>query len=284
MNAQAAQALLSMTDISKAFGGVPALIDASLTVHAGEVMALVGQNGAGKSTMIKVLNGAYQRDKGDITFESREWNAQSPQQAQRSGISTIFQEINLIGFRSVAENIYLGREPRRMPGVLDWAKMNEGARKLLARFDIHVDVTEPLETYSTAIKQMVAIARAVSFDAKLVIMDEPTSSLDDAEVAVLLNTVRQLKQEGVAVVFVSHKLDELYEVCDRVTIMRDGQTVTVANIADLSKLQLVASMLGRAVSEVRASGATAFSEGNGTFGKTLLNVDAIQKSKMFHCL
>ena len=252
-----------MQKISKSFGGVPALIDASLEVMPAEIMALVGQNGAGKSTMIKILNGAYVRDEGSISFNGAPWMAASPQQAQRAGISTIFQEINLIGYRSVAENIFLGREPKRAFGLLDWAKMNAESAALLKRFDVKVDVREPLERFSTAIQQMVAIARAVSFDARLVIMDEPTSSLDEAEVAVLLRTIRQLKAEGVAVIFVSHKLDELYEVCDRVTIMRDGRTVMVSPMKDITKLQLVAGMLGRDLAEVKKRGATAFEASTG---------------------
>jgi galactofuranose transport system ATP-binding protein len=267
--------LLSMQAISKSFGGVPALAEASLVVQPAEIMALVGQNGAGKSTLIKILNGAYARDAGSITFNGTPWIAGSPQQAQRAGISTIFQEINLIGYRSVAENIFLGREPRRRFGLLNWAKMNADAAALLARFDVSVDVREPLENFSTAIQQMVAIARAVSFDAKLVIMDEPTSSLDEAEVAVLLRTILQLKAEGVAVIFVSHKLDELYKVCDRVTIMRDGRTVSVTNMADISKLQLVANMLGRELAEVKKKGATAFESGAGTIGEELLAANNI---------
>lgn len=250
-----------MQAISKSFGGVPALVDASLEVMPAEIMALVGQNGAGKSTMIKILNGAYVRDAGTISFDGKDWTAGSPQQAQRAGISTIFQEINLIGYRSVAENIFLGREPKRGFGLLDWSKMNAESASLLARFDVRVDVREPLERFSTAVQQMVAIARAVSFNAKLVIMDEPTSSLDEAEVAVLLRTIRQLKAEGVAVIFVSHKLDELYQVCDRVTIMRDGRTVAVQPMGDITKLQLVAGMLGRDLAEVKKRGATAFEAG-----------------------
>ncbi len=263
--------LLSMQAISKSFGGVPALVEATLDIQPAEIMAVVGQNGAGKSTMIKILNGAYVRDSGSINFSGAPWTADSPQQAQRAGISTIFQEINLIGYRSVAENIFLGREPRRSFGFVDWSKMNADAAALLARFDVKVDVREPLENFSTAIQQMVAIARAVSFDARLVIMDEPTSSLDEAEVSVLLRTVRQLKADGVAVIFVSHKLDELYAVCDRVTIMRDGRTVSVSKMSDISKLQLVASMLGRDLAEVKKKGATAFEEGSGVIGGELLN-------------
>jgi ribose transport system ATP-binding protein len=264
-----------MTAISKSFGGVPALSEASLEVMPAEIMALVGQNGAGKSTMIKIINGAYVRDSGSISFNGSPWTAGSPQQAQRAGISTIFQEINLIGYRSVAENIFLGREPKRAFGLLDWTRMNAEAAALLARFDVKVDVREPLERFSTAIQQMVAIARAVSFDARLVIMDEPTSSLDEAEVAVLLRTVLQLKAEGVAVIFVSHKLDELYEVCDRVTIMRDGRTVAVSPMKEISKLQLVASMLGRDLAEVKKKGATAFEGGGGKIGGELLAADNV---------
>jgi galactofuranose transport system ATP-binding protein len=267
--------LLSMTAITKSFGGVRALSDASLEVMPAEIMGLVGQNGAGKSTMIKIINGAYVRDAGTITFAGTPWTAGSPQQAQRAGISTIFQEINLIGYRSVAENIFLGREPKGAFGLLDWARMNAEAAAHLARFDVHVDVREPLERFSTAIQQMVAIARAVSFEARLVIMDEPTSSLDEAEVTVLLRTVRQLKAEGVAVIFVTHKLDELYEVCDRVTIMRDGRTISVSEMKDISKLQLVAGMLGRELAEVKRKGATAFEGGGSRVGDELLEVDHI---------
>lgn len=269
------QPLLAMKAIDKSFGGAAALSAAYLEIMPAEVMAVVGQNGAGKSTMIKILNGAHQRDSGTIEFDGMPWTAGSPQQAQRAGVSTIFQEINLIAYRSVAENIYLGREAKRFGGFLDWKKMNEGAEALLARFNVDVDVTQPLGQFSTAIQQMVAIARAVSFDAKLVIMDEPTSSLDEAEVAVLLRTIRQLKADGVAVVFVSHKLDELYGVCDRVTIMRDGRTISVSKMADISKLQLVAAMLGRDLADVRASGATAFGDGEKAIGAELLVAKSI---------
>ncbi len=263
--------LLSMTGIQKAFGGVPALVGASLAIQPAEIMGVIGQNGAGKSTMIKILNGAHARDTGTISFAGKPWLAASPQAAQRSGVSTIFQELNLIPFRSVTENIYLGRELKRFGGLLHWAGMNEGARRLMARFEVMIDVRAPLGQFSTAIQQMVAIARAVSFDAKLVIMDEPTSSLDEAEVAVLLRTVRQLKAEGVAVLYVTHKLDELYQICDRVTVMRDGKTVGVFDTQGTDKLQLVASMLGRDLADVARSGATAFSEGKGA-GAGLLDV------------
>ena len=250
-------ALLRMAGVDKAFAGVPALRGASLEVAAGEVHALVGQNGAGKSTMIKILTGAARRDAGEVTFAGRPIAFATPQDAQRGGISTIYQEINLVPTRSVAENIFLGREPRRF-GFVDWRQMNGQAAALLQRFRIALDVRAPLARYTIAIQQMVAIARALSFQARLVIMDEPTSSLDESEVAVLFDVIRQLRAEGVSVVFVTHKLDELYAVCDRVTIMRDGRTVAVSAMADMSKLALVAAMLGRDLADVERQGATGF--------------------------
>jgi ribose transport system ATP-binding protein len=240
----AATPLLVMEGICKSFSGVPALHEASLAVEAGEVHALVGQNGAGKSTMIKILTGAYRRDAGTIRFLDELIDHRSPLEAQRHGISTIFQEINLVPFRSVAENIFLGREPKRF-GLIDWRRIHREARALLQRFDIAIDVTQPLMSFNVAVQQLVAIARAVSFDSRLVIMDEPTSSLDEREVATLFDVIRQLKTNGVAVIFVSHRLDELYAVCDRVTIMRDGATVASRPIAEIDKLELVAKMLGR---------------------------------------
>ena len=246
-----------MRGIQKQFSGVPALTGAELEVAPGEVMALVGQNGAGKSTMIKILTGAYTRDAGEILFDGRAVAFASPHDAQKGGISTIYQEINLVPYRSVAENIFLGREPRRL-GFIDWRRMNEEAGRLLERFAIRVDVRRPLMSFNIAIQQMVAIARAVSFEAKLVIMDEPTSSLDDSEVAVLFEVIRRLKGDGVAVVFVSHRLDELWEVCDRVTIMRDGRTVAVRAMQDITRLELVAAMLGRDLQTIREQGATGF--------------------------
>jgi len=230
--------LLVMRDVNKRFQGVQALSAASLEVEPGEIMALVGENGAGKSTMIKVLTGAYRRDSGSIVFGGEPVDFASPQHAQHGGISPIYQEINLVPFRSVAENIFLGREYRRY-GLLDWGRMNAEAADLLQRFAVEIDVRRPLLEFSTAIQQMVAIARAVSFKARLVIMDEPTSSLDEREVAVLFDVMRRLRGEGVAVIFISHRLDELYQVCDRVTVMRDGRTVTA--FASVSRMNASAN-------------------------------------------
>jgi ribose transport system ATP-binding protein len=249
--------LLTVRGLSKSFAGVPALSGASLEISRGEVHALVGQNGAGKSTLIKVLTGYYSRDNGEIMFDGAALNVTSPHQAQLHGISTIYQEINLVGYRSVTENICLGRSFRRW-GMLDWPRMHRTARELLARFNIDIDVRKPLENFPVAIQQMVAIARAVGFSSKLVIMDEPTSSLEDREVDILFGVIRQLRREGVSIIFVTHKLDELYEVCDRVTILRDGVTVRSSAMADIDKLDLVATMLGRDINTVRRKGQTAF--------------------------
>jgi len=237
--------LLSMQGIDKSFAGVQVLAEASLSIEPGEVMALVGQNGAGKSTMIKILTGAYSRDAGAVTFQGQAVQFRSTADSQAAGIATIYQEINLAPHRSVAENIFLAREPRTTLGLVDRRKMRADARAVLKRFKLDIDVDQPLEAFGAATRQMVAIARGVTQNARLVIMDEPTSSLDEREVAVLFDTIRTLKAEGVATLFISHRLDELYAICDRVTIMRDGRTIAVSAMTAISKLELVRSMLGK---------------------------------------
>ena len=271
--------LLRMEGITKEFPGVVALREASLRVRRGEVHALVGQNGAGKSTLIKVLTGVYRRDGGEIVFDGQSIDFHSPQQAQANGISTIYQEINLVPYRSVSENIFMGREPKRL-GFIDWRRMNEESRSILERFGIRVDVTQPLNTLNVAVQQMVAIARAVSFKSKLVIMDEPTSSLDEPEVKTLFEVIRQLKRDGVSVIFVSHRLDDLYAVCERVTIMRDGQTVLERPLAEISRLELVARMLGKELTEVRRSGATGFAEGVHHAEERLLEAHDLERGRV----
>jgi len=261
-----------MEGIDKSFGGVPALRGASLEVARAEVHALIGQNGAGKSTMIKILTGVYRKDAGTITFDGRSVDFTSPPQAQAGGVSTIYQEINLVPMRSVAENVFLGREPRRLR-LIDWRRMNAETSELLGRLGVDVDPARPLGTLNVALQQMVAIARAVSYDAKLVIMDEPTSSLHEREVETLFGVIRRLKGDGVSIVFVSHRLDELYEVCDAVTVMRDGRTVRRAPMAEISKIELVAEMLGKDLGEVRQAGATGFGERTAEEGATVLEAE-----------
>jgi galactofuranose transport system ATP-binding protein len=246
-----------MEGIDKAFPGVIALDGAWLHVMPGEVHAIIGQNGAGKSTLIKILNGAYRRDAGTIVLEGRPVDFRNPQDAQLAGVSTIYQEINLVPYRSVAENIFMGREPKRW-GLLDRDRMNRDASAVLDRLGVSIDVRRPLSSLNIALQQMVAIARAISTDARIVIMDEPTSSLDEREVEVLFDVIRGLKARGIAIIYISHRLDELYAVCDRVTIMRDGKTIDERPIAGASKVELVARMLGKEIGEVRRSGVTGF--------------------------
>ncbi|MGF9694077.1 sugar ABC transporter ATP-binding protein [Rhizobium sp. 0TCS1.26] len=248
--------LLSMQSISKSFGGVAALRGVSLDVAEGEIMALVGQNGAGKSTLIKILTGAYRLDEGTIQFAGRDVSFSTPAESQAAGIATIYQEINLAPQRSVAENIYLAREPRRF-GFLDHGAMRDGARRVLKTFNLDIDVERPVAHFNAATRQMVAIARAVTQNARLLIMDEPTSSLDEREVGILFETIRTLKKNGVAVIFIGHRLDELYAICDRVTIMRDGQTVAVSPMRDMAKMDLVRNMLGRELAAFEAVASSA---------------------------
>ncbi len=269
-------ALLEVTGVSKSFGGVRALSGARLNVLPGEVHALVGQNGAGKSTLIKILTGAYRRDTGSVRFSGQEVDFSSPGAAQAAGISTIYQEVNLVPLRSVAENIFLGREPKRW-GFLDWRTMNRDAEALLTRFNIHIDVTQPLALYNIAVQQMVAIARAVSFHAQLVVMDEPTSSLDDREVELLFGVIRQLKVDGVATLFITHRLEELYAVCDRITVLRDGETVFSGEMRGLGRLELVAQMLGKGVQEVAKGGQTAFEARHTDPNKMLLTAHGLAR-------
>lgn len=267
--------LVSMRGISKSFAGVAALKGAGLEIEPGEVHAIIGQNGAGKSTLVKILTGVYLRDAGTVMFDGKDLAAGSPREAQDAGIATIYQELNLVPLRSVTENVVMGYEPRRFGGLIDWPKAHARTREILQRFGVDIDVRQPLGSYSTAIQQLVAIARAVSLDARLVIMDEPTSSLDDREVATLFEVVRALKREGVAVLYISHFLDELFAICDRATVMRDGQTVAVRNIADSTKLGLIADMLGRNADEIASAGMTGLGGESRAPGEALLVANSI---------
>lgn len=269
------QPILKMSAVQKAFNGVIALNGASLDIVPGEVHALIGQNGAGKSTLIKILTGVYRSDGGQVKFNGADSQISSPWEAQTAGIATIYQELNLVPLRSVTENIVMGYEPKRMGLFVNWSESHKRAREILRRFGIDIDVTAPLGSYSTAIQQLVAIARAVSLDAKLVIMDEPTSSLDASEVQVLFGVVRSLRDAGVSVLYVSHFLDELFEICDRVTTMRDGKTVDCRPMEGVTKLDLIARMLGRDAREIVEAGMTEFAGGSAKQGEILLSAQGI---------
>ena len=240
-----AEILLKIRDLEKTFPGVRALKGVKLTVNKGEVHALMGENGAGKSTLIKVLTGIYQKNGGTICFDGEEIDCRTPMEANDKGISTIYQELNLVLFQTVYENLFLGREPRDKFGRVDRKAMIAEADRILNDLGIDVDVSVPLSRYPTAIQQMVAIARAVSINAKLVIMDEPTSSLDSQEVQVLFRIIRQLKSQGISVIFISHKLDEIFEICDRLTVFKDGEYVGDYDIKDLNQFKLISLMVGK---------------------------------------
>mgnify|MGYP002673362496 FL=1 len=243
------KSVLEMRGIYKSFPGVLALQDVDFTLCEGEIHALMGENGAGKSTLIKVLTGVYEKDGGEIFLKGSDKAAiiRSPQDAQRLGISTVYQEITLCPNLSVAENMYIGRSE----GVgQNWKKMNESADKILQSLDIPAKSTQQLSSCSIAIQQMVAIARAVDMDCKVLILDEPTSSLDEQEVEKLFGLMRDLKSKGVGIIFVTHFLDQVYEVCDKITVLRDGKLVGEYEIKDLPRVQLVSKMLGKELDDM----------------------------------
>ena len=235
-------AILEMRGICKFFPGVRALENVDFTLRQGEIHALMGENGAGKSTLIKVLTGVYPKDGGEVWLSDTPVHIKSPQDAQNKGIATVYQEITLCPNLTVAENMYIGRT--KSP-FTNWAKINRQADKLLDELGIPVSATEQLGNCSIAIQQMVAIARAVDMDCKVLILDEPTSSLDEQEVQKLFNLMRDLKAKGVGIIFVTHFLEQVYEVCDRITVLRDGKLVGEYIIEDLPRVQLVSKMLGK---------------------------------------
>lgn len=245
--------VLEMRHIYKTFPGVKALQDVDFTLRKGEIHALMGENGAGKSTLIKVLTGVEEYEAGEIRLDGFDGQMinRTPQEAQSRGISTVYQEINLCPNLTVAENLFIGREPKK-GGLIDWKTMNKKASELLASLDIKADVTKTTDQYSIAIQQMIAIARAVDMSAKVLILDEPTSSLDDGEVDKLFQLMRKLKAEGVGIVFVTHFLEQVYAVCDEITVLRNGQLVGQFTTAELPRVQLVAKMMGKDFDDLAA--------------------------------
>ncbi|MEU4770837.1 sugar ABC transporter ATP-binding protein [Micromonospora sp. NPDC023644] len=236
--------VLTMTGISKTFPGVRALHDVDFRLFPGEVHALMGENGAGKSTLIKVLTGVHAIDEGTVVLDGEQVTFSGPMQASASGVSTVYQEVNLCANLSVAENIFIGREPRRL-GAIRWGEMRRRARELLARLDLDVDVGAQLGTYSLAVQQMVAIARAIDVRSRVLILDEPTSSLDAGEVAQLFRIMRQLRDEGIGILFVTHFLDQVYGIADRITVLRNGALVGEYRTDELPQLSLVEKMIGK---------------------------------------
>lgn len=244
------QYILEMDGISKVFPGVQALDNVSLTLKRGEILCLVGENGAGKSTLMKALTGVERPDAGRIILDGKEIHAKSPQHAQSLGISTVYQEINLCMNLTVAENILLGREPHKN-GRIDWAKMNDLASNTLQRLlGVDIDVTKPLDSYTVAIQQMVAIARALYMaSAKILILDEPTSSLDVNETEQLFKVMKKLKNEGVGIIFITHFIGQIYEISDRITVLRNGKLVGTYETASITRVNLISKMIGRSLAE-----------------------------------
>jgi len=236
--------VLKMKGITKEFPGVKALQNVDFELRRGEIHALMGENGAGKSTLIKVLTGVEKLEEGEITLNGVNIAARTPQHAQSLGISTVYQEVNLCTNLSVGENIFIGREPIKK-GIIDWKEINRRSVDILKEFELNINVTRNLSQYSLAIQQMVAIARAVDISAKVLILDEPTSSLDAKEVEKLFAVMEKLKKKGMGIIFVTHFLDQVYRVADRITVLRNGELVGNYDTKDLPKVKLVGKMIGK---------------------------------------
>ena len=242
--------ILNMKGVSKTFPGVSALENVDFSLKRGEIHALVGENGAGKSTLIKVLTGVETPDSGSIELDGNLVQVRSPQHSQEIGISTVYQEVNLCSNISIGENIMLGHEPHHFGGI-HWKKLYAFATQALKRLDVDVDVTQPLGNYSVAIQQMVAIARSLEItSAKILILDEPTSSLDVNEANRLFDVMEKLRDEGIGIIFITHFLDQVYQVSDRITVLRNGKLVGTYSTASLPRVELIAKMLGRTITDL----------------------------------
>ncbi|HCE45165.1 MAG TPA: sugar ABC transporter ATP-binding protein [Lentisphaeria bacterium] len=243
--------LLEAKGIVKTFPGVKALSGVDFSVSAGEVHALMGENGAGKSTLVKIITGVYRKDAGEIIFNGKSISPGSTLEAEQCGISTVYQEVNLVPELSVAENICLGRQPKKL-GFISWGGVRKRAVEALKRLELDIDVSKNLSYYSIAIQQLIAIARALDIDSKLLILDEPTSSLDEKEVAELFKMLKKLRGQGLGIVFITHFLDQVYQISDRITILRDGGKVGTFEAARLPRLEMVGRMIGKDPEQVKS--------------------------------
>ena len=244
--------LLRMESISKSFPGVQALKDVNISIYKGEVMALTGENGAGKSTLMKILSGIYQKDSGNIYFDDKEVNILSPVHSQKLGISIIHQELNRLPNLSIAENIFIGREKEQNKYFLDKKKTYSEAVKYLEIVGLNIDANILVKNLSIAQRQMIEVAKAISLNSKLIIMDEPTSSITDREITILMNIIRDLKSRGISVIFISHKLNEIFNISDRITVLRDGTTIATVNTKDSTEDLLIQMMVGREIKDMFA--------------------------------
>ncbi|MHC4519998.1 MAG: ATP-binding cassette domain-containing protein, partial [Planctomycetota bacterium] len=263
------EVVLAAEGVTKSFGGIKALDDARLSVYAGQVNAVVGENGAGKSTLMKILAGVYQSYEGRVLRNGREVSFGNPRQAQEAGVAIIHQELNLIPHMSVAENIFLGREFQDALGFIDFKRMHDETRKLLGRLDLDVDPRRRVSALRVGQQQVVEIAKALALDARVIIMDEPTSAISEREVDVLFDLIDTLTQRGVAVVYISHKLDEVFRIADRVTVMRDGRTVASRACGQWRHDDVVRMMVGRDMDDF-------FVKAEGARGKEAFRVEGIR--------
>lgn len=264
--------VLTMRGICMTFPGVKALDNVDFTLKKGEIRALMGENGAGKSTLIKCLTGVNKFEAGEIRVDGVDGPIvnKDTMDAQKKGISTVYQEINLCPNLSVAENLYIGREPLTKLGTVNRRKMNAMAVQLMKDLDMDIEVTQNLENYSLALQQMIAIARAIDMKSKVLILDEPTSSLDDHEVSLLFKMMRQLRDQGVGIVFVTHFLEQVYEVCDGITVLRNGTLVGEYSVEELPRVKLVAAMMGKDFDDL----ASIKPEGSGDMSHAPLEIEA----------
>jgi ribose transport system ATP-binding protein len=242
--------ILEMRNISKAFGGVQALRDVSFSCRRGKVHALVGENGAGKSTLIKILAGAYQADSGEIVFKGQRYASFTAREAMASGISIIYQELNLVQFMTVAENIFLGREPRNRLGVIDTRRMAKDSAELLDQLGVRLSPSAHIGDLTVASQQMVEIAKALSQNADLIVMDEPSAILAGQELDSLFVTIRSLVEQGVTIIYISHRLNEIFEIADDLTVLKDGRVVGAQPISEVTRARLIQMMVGRPLEEV----------------------------------
>jgi rhamnose transport system ATP-binding protein len=266
--------ILELKQISKRFSGVEVLHQVSFSLRPGEVHALLGENGAGKSTLVKVMTGVHQPDGGEITLHGQRVEFSDPRASLQAGIAAIYQELSLFPDLNVAENIFVGRQPTKAGGRLDWRTLYAEADKLLASLGVHLDLKQKARSLSIAQQQMVEIARALSINAQILIMDEPTSSLTLTEVAELFRLVRRLRADGTAIVFISHRLEELFEIADRVTVLRDGAYVDTRPLAEVSRDDLIRLMVGRTISNL-------FPKQEVPAGEVALKVDNLSQDGVF---
>jgi ribose transport system ATP-binding protein len=262
-----------MKNISKSFSKINVLNNVNLKIEEGKVLGLLGENGAGKSTLMKILSGVYKKDEGIIIFEDKEINPQNPKEVQTLGISIIYQELNLIDNMSVAENIYLGRWPLNVYKKINYKCLYENTEKLLKENNLNLNSKDIVGNLSVGKKQMVEIAKAISFNSKIILMDEPTSALSNDESEKLFNIIESLKEKGVGIVFISHKMEEIYRICDKVKVLRDGKDMGEKEINNVTEKELIKMMVGRDIED-------RFPKKNNEIGETILEVKNLTSKKV----